>query len=144
MPCSPVVKIMVSRHRFIMGTARLLALGVGVTVVDLVDPESGLNGKHTSDLEVPLSIELLQNRRAPVPNVMESLMDQGTRHTLFSCISADIFFSRRRYGGIEVAECERCVGTTRADENHWGALFWDPAWSTVAFRGSWVIQLFWS
>ncbi|KAF8420916.1 hypothetical protein L210DRAFT_3574174 [Boletus edulis BED1] len=39
-----------------------LPLGVGVKVVDLPDPESGLSEKHLSDLEGPLSIELLQNR----------------------------------------------------------------------------------
>ncbi|KAG6381739.1 hypothetical protein JVT61DRAFT_344 [Boletus reticuloceps] len=40
--------------------------------------------KHSSDLEGPLSIELLQNRsprRASVHNAMESLMDQGTHYT---------------------------------------------------------------
>ncbi|KAF8141466.1 Tco5, signal transduction HAMP domain histidine kinase [Boletus edulis] len=39
-----------------------LPLGVGVKVVDLPDPESRLSEKHLSDLEGPLSIELLQNR----------------------------------------------------------------------------------
>lgn len=64
---------MVSRHR-------LSALGVGVKVVDLRYPESGLSEKHPSDLEGPLSIELLQNRSPQltlVPNVMQSLMEQG-------------------------------------------------------------------
>ncbi|KAF8448879.1 hypothetical protein L210DRAFT_957695 [Boletus edulis BED1] len=37
-------------------------VGVGVKVVDLPDPESGLSEKHLSDLEGPLSIELHQNR----------------------------------------------------------------------------------
>ncbi|KAF8555658.1 Tco5, signal transduction HAMP domain histidine kinase [Imleria badia] len=57
-----------------------LPLGVGVKVVNLPDPESGLSEKHPSVLEGPLSIELLQNRSprpALVPNAMESLMDQG-------------------------------------------------------------------
>ncbi|KAI9464687.1 Tco5, signal transduction HAMP domain histidine kinase [Boletus coccyginus] len=53
-----------------------LPLGVGVKVVDLPDPESGLSEKHSSDLEGPLSIDLLQNQ-SPLPNAMESLMDQG-------------------------------------------------------------------
>lgn len=55
---------------------------MGVKVVDLPDPESGLSEKHSSDLEGPLSIDLLHNR-SPLPNAMESLMDQGKHHTLF-------------------------------------------------------------
>ncbi|KAH0836785.1 Tco5, signal transduction HAMP domain histidine kinase [Lanmaoa asiatica] len=55
-----------------------LPLGVGVKVVDLPEPESGLSESHSSDLEGPLSIDLLQSPRpTSTPNAMESLMDQG-------------------------------------------------------------------
>ncbi|KAG9313135.1 Tco5, signal transduction HAMP domain histidine kinase [Chiua virens] len=57
-----------------------LPLGVGVKVVDLPDPESGLSVKHPPDLEGPLSMHLLQtrpSRTVSVQNAMESLMDQG-------------------------------------------------------------------
>lgn len=63
-----------------------IALGVGVKVVDLPDPESGLSERHSSGLEGPLSIDLLQNRSlrsASAPNAMESLMDQGMRTPSF-------------------------------------------------------------
>lgn len=70
--------LMVWRHRLSWG--RGIALGVGVKVIDLPDPESGLSESRTSDLEGPLSMDLLQNRASrPVsaPKAMESLMDQG-------------------------------------------------------------------
>ena len=63
---------------------------MGVKVVDLPDLESGLSEKHSSDLEGPLSIDLLQNR-SPLPNAMESLMDQGMHTTrCFLHLSIDI------------------------------------------------------
>jgi len=57
-----------------------LPLGVGVKVVDLPDPESGLSENQSSDLEGPLSLDLLRNRSVQptsAPNAMESLMEQG-------------------------------------------------------------------
>ena len=59
---------------------------MGVKVVDLPDPESRLSKEHSSDLEGPLSIDLLQNRSprpTSVPNAMESLMEQGMRTPYF-------------------------------------------------------------
>lgn len=55
---------------------------MGVKVVDLPDPESGLSDNHSSDLEGPLSVDLLRSRSVQpttASSAMESLMDQGIR-----------------------------------------------------------------
>lgn len=59
---------------------------MGVRVIDLPDPESGLSERHSTGLEGSLSIDLLQNRSsrpASAPNAMKSLMDQGMRTPCF-------------------------------------------------------------
>lgn len=81
---------------------------MGVKVVDLPDPESGLSENHSSDLEGPLSVDLLRSRSVQLtsaPNAMESLMDQGIRISSFLASLPSSILCRRP-GGVEVTICE--------------------------------------